>query len=79
MRCIALIALAALVATPALAGKGKSEVATPDANAASQQAPAATAKPPQKSCRSYQTTGTHARPERLCLTKEEWRKFDDAQ
>ena len=78
MRRIALIALAALIATPALANKGKSQAMTADSTASSQQA-ATGDKAPQKTCRTYQTTGSHAKPERLCLTKEEWRKFDDGQ
>ena len=77
MRCIALISLAALIATPALADKGKSQTGTSEAGASSEQA--APAKAPQKTCRTYETTGSHAKPERLCLTKDEWRKFDDSK
>jgi hypothetical protein len=78
MRSIALIALAALIATPALANKGKSQAGTPEATASS-QTEVTTDKAPQKTCRTYQTTGSHAKPERLCMTKDEWRKFDDNQ
>jgi hypothetical protein len=79
MRRIALIALAALIATPAMANKGKSQATMPDATASSQQATTTGDKAPQKTCRTYQTTGSHAKPERLCLTKDEWRKFEDGQ
>lgn len=80
MKSIALIAAAALIATPALANKGRSAATTPDATAASSQSATPNGeKAPQKTCRTYQTSGTHMKPERLCLTKEEWRKFDDNQ
>ena len=79
MRRIALIAIAALIATPALANKGKSDAATPEAATLSQHVAPSTDKAAQKTCRSYQTTGTHAKPERLCLTKDEWRRFDENQ
>ncbi len=78
MRCIAPIALAALIATPALAAKGRAEANAPDAVAAtSQEAPAAKADP--KICRRYENTASRMRAERLCLTREEWRKFDEQQ
>ena len=46
---------------------------------ASNQQDAASDKTEKKTCRSYQTSGTRMKPERLCLTKEEWRKFDADQ
>ena len=76
MRRIAVIALAAMIASPALAAKGKSDAQATDAS--SQQAPAKD-KSAQKTCRTYETTGSHAKPERLCMTRDEWRKFDDNQ
>jgi uncharacterized protein YdeI (BOF family) len=78
MRRIALIALVALIATPAMAHKGKSAASTTEATASDQAAPTKD-KAPQKTCRTYEMTGSHAKPERLCLTKDEWRKFDDGQ
>ncbi|HEY1604267.1 MAG TPA: hypothetical protein VGF77_01565 [Allosphingosinicella sp.] len=79
MKRIAIIALAALIATPAMANKGRSAATSMDAAAASQQADGTKDKGPQKTCRTYQTTGSHAKPERLCMTREEWRKFDDGE
>jgi hypothetical protein len=79
MRCIALVALSALIATPALANKGKSEAGTAKVGTSSQQAAPTRDKADQKTCRTYETTGTHAKPERLCMTKDEWRRFDDGQ
>ncbi|HEX5181514.1 MAG TPA: hypothetical protein VFW19_00040 [Allosphingosinicella sp.] len=78
MKRIALIALAAMIATPALASKGRSQTAPPDATASSEQTASAD-KTERKTCRTYQTTGSHAKPERLCMTREEWRKFDDGE
>jgi hypothetical protein len=79
MKSIALIAAAALIATPALANKGRSAASTPEATAAAPDAAPAKDKSQEKTCRTYQASGTHMKPERLCLTKEEWRKFDDNQ
>ena len=33
----------------------------------------------KKTCRTYQNTVSRMKSERLCLTKEEWRKFEDQQ
>ena len=79
MRRIALIALTALIATPALAGKGKSETGTSDATATMPAQAASGAKAEQKICRRYENTVSRMKAETLCLTKEEWRKFDDQQ
>ena len=78
MRGIALIALAALIATPALAGKGKPEAAAPEATAASQQT-APEAKPERKTCRTFENTVSRMKSERLCLTREQWKKFEETQ
>lgn len=78
MRHLALIALAALIATPALANKGKSQSTTPDATAASQQTGVA-AKPERKTCRTFNNTVSRTKIERLCLTREQWEKFDETQ
>ena len=81
----ALLAAAAaftMIATPALAERGhSSEAATTEvaATAPTQAAPAPDAKAEKKTCRTYQNTASRMKSERLCLTREEWRKFDDEQ
>jgi len=78
---LALLPCAALIATPALAERGhSSEPATTEvAMAPTQAAPAADAKVERKTCRTYQNTVSRMKSERLCLTREEWRKFDEQQ
>ena len=78
MRRIALLALAALIATPAMADKGKSQSTTPEATASSEQ-PAPAAKPEPKTCRTFENTVSRMKAERLCMTREEWKKFDETQ
>ena len=80
----ALLAAAAaftMIATPALAERGHSSEAasTETAMAPTQATPAADAKAEKKTCRTYQNTVSRMKSERLCLTKEEWRKFEDQQ
>ncbi|HEX4739263.1 MAG TPA: hypothetical protein VH331_17065 [Allosphingosinicella sp.] len=77
MRSIALIALAALIATPALANKGKSQAGTPEATESSQQTPPD--KSERKTCRTFENTVSRLKSERLCLTQEQWKKFEQAQ
>jgi hypothetical protein len=77
MTRLALIALAALVATPALAGKGKQETIAAPETASAQASPDAKAE--QKTCRYFANTASRLKSERLCLTKDQWRKFDEQQ
>jgi hypothetical protein len=80
----ALLAAAAaftMIATPALAERGhSSEAATTEAaTAPTEAAPAADAKAEKKTCRTYQNTVSRMKSERLCLTREQWRKFEEQQ
>jgi hypothetical protein len=78
----ALLAAAAfaMIATPALADRGRSEAAAQDTSATAAQAPTdATPKAERKTCRTFQNTASRMKSERLCLTREEWRKFEDQQ
>ena len=80
----ALLAAAAaftMIATPALAERGhSSEAATTEAaTAQTEAAPAADAKAEKKTCRTYQNTVSRMKSERLCLTREQWRKFEEQQ
>ena len=70
---LALIA-AAPVPSSALASNSQSQ---PSSNGQSGQAPAA--KGERKICKTFQTTGSHARPERLCMTRAQWKEFDALQ
>jgi hypothetical protein len=71
------VALAALIATPALANKGHSEAAA-TASAASAQ-PASDDKAERKTCRTFENTVSRLKAERVCLTKEGWKKFEEQQ
>jgi len=81
----ALLAAAAfaMIATPALAAdRGRPEAAASDttATATSDQASAdATPKAERKTCRTFQNTASRMKAERLCLTRDEWRKFEEQQ
>jgi hypothetical protein len=73
-------ALLALAATPALADKGRAEAAASEATASSAPAPAgASVKTGPKICRTFENSASRLKPEKLCLTRQEWKKFDDAQ
>ena len=80
----ALLAAAAaltMITTPALAERGRSsEAATSEAATAPTQAsPDADAKGEKKTCRTFQNTVSRMKSERLCLTREGWRKFEEQQ
>jgi hypothetical protein len=76
---IAPAALLALLATPALAERGRS-VAASEANAASPETQIdAQAKAEPKICKTFQNSVSRMKTERLCLTRDQWKKFDEAQ
>jgi hypothetical protein len=80
----ALLAAAAaftMIATPALAERGhSSEAATTEAaTAPTQAAPDAGTKAEKKTCRTFQNTVSRMKSERVCLTREGWRKFEEQQ
>jgi hypothetical protein len=76
---IAPAALLVLLATPALADRGRSEAASEAAAQTADSAPDARAKAEPKICKTFQNTASRLKAERLCMTKDEWRRFDDAQ
>ncbi|HEY0044411.1 MAG TPA: hypothetical protein VGB62_07660 [Allosphingosinicella sp.] len=54
--------------------------AAPAAAARGQDAPEATAqKADKKICRKFDNTTSRMKSTKLCLTKAEWRKFEDAR
>ena len=65
-------AIAMVAGTPAVAAKGSQ---------AAQAAAASTAQAggERKTCRYIDNTESRTKRERLCFTKEEWKKFDKAQ
>jgi hypothetical protein len=72
----------AMIATPALADHGRSDAAASDtaATTTAAQAPTeATPKAERKTCRTFQNTASRMKSERLCLTREGWRKWEDQQ
>ena len=74
MRLITVSGLAlslALSAAPAFAAKNSAKDQTAEETGAS----AAAAE--RKICRRLENSGTRMKNDRVCLTKEEWRKLDD--
>ena len=69
---LALIA-AAPVPSAALASNSQSQ------NASGQSGEAPAAKGERKICKTFHMSGSHARPERLCMTRAQWKEFDAAQ
>ena len=70
-------ALALIAGTPAVAGKNHGAQAAGSAQASG--GGGAKAKEARKTCRTFHATGSHSKVERLCLTKEGWRKFEESQ
>jgi hypothetical protein len=72
----ALILTAAAPAAPGVAMASNQE----QSNAAgSSQESNETAKAERKTCKNFPDTVSRMRTKRLCLTKEQWREFEDAQ
>ena len=74
-------ALALIAGAPADAAKGQAEraLAAADGVAADGAAAGARAKNERKTCRTFDNSATRMKRERLCLTREQWKKFDDEQ
>jgi hypothetical protein len=68
-------AIALIAGVPAHAAKNESTRALAAADAAA----GGKAKEARKTCRLFENTATRMKRERLCLTREEWKKFDDEQ
>ena len=73
----------AMIATPALAAdRGRSEAAASETTAtatAADGSSAATPKGERKTCKTFQNTASRMHPEKLCLTREGWKKFEAEQ
>ena len=67
-------ALALIAGAPAHAAKSRG-----DQTLAAEGGGGAKAKDERKSCRYFDNTASRMKRERLCLTREEWRKFDEEQ
>jgi hypothetical protein len=79
---LAAAAAVAMIATPALADKGRAEAAAADTNATSAEASAPAAAMPKaerKTCRTFANTVSRLKSERLCYTREQWEKFNATQ
>jgi hypothetical protein len=75
MRLITVSGLAlslALSAAPAFAAKNSAKDQT-----AAEETGASAAAAERKICRRLENSGTRMKNDRVCLTKEEWRKLDD--
>lgn len=68
-------ALALIAGAPAHAAKNESARAL----AAADSAAGAKAKAERKTCRYFDNTASRMKRERLCMTREEWKKFDAEQ
>lgn len=81
----ALLAAAAaitMIATPAFAERGRASEAAATSEAATaptQASNTATPKAERKTCRTFENTVSRLKSERLCLTREGWRKFEEQQ
>jgi hypothetical protein len=63
-------ALALVAGTPAFAAKSQGESVSGGSDAK--------AKSERKTCRTFDASESRMKRTRLCLTREEWRKFDSA-
>lgn len=68
-------ALALIAGAPAHAAKNES----PRALAAADAGSGAKAKQERKTCRFFDNTASRMKRERLCLTREQWKKFEEQQ
>jgi hypothetical protein len=68
-------ALALIAGAPAHAAKSRGDQTL----AAEGGGAGAKAKDERKSCRFFDNTASRMKRERLCLTREEWRKFEEEQ
>ena len=68
-------AFALLAGTPAHAAKSQSEAVL----AATGGGAGAKAKDERKTCRYYDNTASRMKRERICMTREAWKKFDKEQ
>ena len=68
-------ALALAAGAPAQAAKSRSDQAAESDGGASD----ARAKDERKTCKTFDNTTSRMKRERLCLTREQWRKFEADQ
>lgn len=68
-------ALALIAGAPAHAAKNESVRALAAADAGA----GAKAKDERKTCRYFDNTASRMKRERLCLTREQWKKFEEQQ
>ena len=69
-------ALALIAGAPAQAAKGQSEAAAAESDGGGS---GAKAKDERKTCRTFDNTVSRINRERLCLTREQWKKFEAEQ
>jgi hypothetical protein len=68
-------ALALIAGAPAYAAKNESARALAAADAGT----GAKAKEERKTCRYFDNTASRMKRERLCFTREQWKKFEEQQ
>lgn len=66
-------AIALIAGTPAFAAKNESARALASADAG------AKAKEERKTCRLFDNSVSRMKRERVCMTREQWKKFDEDQ
>lgn len=74
---LAALALIAAAPVPAAGLAGSQEGASGPAAASGQAADSARVE--RKICKNFPDTVSRMRTKRLCLTKDQWREFEDAQ
>ena len=72
-------ALALIAAAPVPSAALASNNSQPTSATGSRSGDAASAKSERKICKTFHMSGSHAKPERLCLTRAQWKEFNDAQ
>ncbi|HLL31724.1 MAG TPA: hypothetical protein VK403_12080 [Allosphingosinicella sp.] len=65
-------ALALVAGTPAFAAKGSQ-------NEQASAAQSAGSKSQRKICKTFENTSSRMKQQRVCLTREEWKKYDQGQ
>ena len=71
-------ALALIAAAPVPSAALASNSSQPQSASGSQRGDAP-AKAERKICKTFHMSGSHAKAERLCLTRAQWKDFNDAQ
>jgi hypothetical protein len=73
---IAALVLIAAAPAPSVALASNSQ---PQSVSGNQSGEASAAKSERKICKTFYMSGSHVRGERLCMTRAQWKEFNEAQ